>query len=150
MNELIEIKGYPMYRLETETLKVVSFYKDPRGKYRAPEMDDMGRRGFRLYRNGKSEFFSCDRLNGFVELHKLKGKTFVKTSVGGVVKTGDYVVASMAKDTGVFSMSTFPARHPTEASAKAEVARLAAIDKTKKFVWLKVGGMASVQEVVWE
>jgi hypothetical protein len=150
MNELIEIEGYPKYRLEMETLKVVSYYKDPHGRYRAPEFDDRGRRGYRLFRNGRSEFFSCDTLNRFVVLHKLKGKLNMRTSVNGVVRTGDWIIGSMTKDTGVFSMSTYPARHPSESSAKTEAARLAAVDKTKKFVVLKIAGMAAVQEVVWE
>lgn len=148
---LIGIKGYPMYLLDAETLKVISFYKDSNGKHRTLERNDRGIEGYTLYRDGKRRFHSLEDLRGTVELHKLKlslkEKQRMKT---GVIGSGDLFIGSIEKKTGAFSASTFPAKHGGEEAAKAEAARLASQFKDKKFVVLKAVAVASVQEVNWE
>lgn len=157
MEKLIPIKGFPMYRLVMDTLKIVSFHKDPiNGKYRSLEMNDRCQYGYHLYNNGKKKFFTLDMLKGEVELFKLKELMNAmwpdtkKTSTSGVVATGDWIVGSINKNSGVFSTTSTPAKHLTRESARTEAARLASLDKTKKFVVLKIDSIASANEINWE
>jgi hypothetical protein len=60
-----------------------------------------------------------------------------------------FIIGSLHKTTGGFSMTASPCRQPTREAAKAEAARLAALDKTKMFVVLNVTDIASVQDVVF-
>jgi hypothetical protein len=150
MNELISIKGFPKYHLESETLKVISYHKTPYGAYRSLEMNDRHEQGYTLYNDGNRRFFTLSELRGSVELHKIKGM-FKPTMINtGPIRRGFWIVGSVNKTTGAFSASANPSLHNTEDLAKAEASRLARIDKDKKFAWLKVGGIASAQDVVYE
>lgn len=149
MNELICIKGFPAYHLETETLKVISYHKTCEGKHRSLEFNDRGEHGYTLYNNGHKEWFSLEKLRGSAELHKIKGMVMPAINTGPV-RRGFWIVGSMNKKTGAFSASANPSLHNTEDQAKTEAGRLAQIDKDKKFVWLKVGGLASAVDVVYE
>lgn len=155
MGELICIKGFPAYHLETDTLKVISYHKSLLGKYRSMEFNDRGQHGYTLYNDGHKEWFSLEKLRGVVELHKLKGmvqnmNTGARASVGGPVKAGYWIVGSLSKASNTFSASANPALHTSLTNAKTEAARLAAADKTKKFVVLKVEALATVADVSWE
>lgn len=155
---LIGIKGYPMYLLDAETLKVVSFYKDPEGKYRVLERNDMGVEGYTLYNAGKRKFHSLEKLRGTVELHKLKllvkeneqVRTNSSGSVCGVIAKGDLFIGSIHKVTGHFSAVALPAKHRTKEAAKGEAARLAKMFTDKKFVVLRAEEVVSASEIIWE
>lgn len=73
-----------------------------------------------------------------------------RKSISGVPYTGEYIVGCISKANGLFSTSPQPARHLTESSARQEAARLANVSKEKKFVVMKVCGIASVEDVTWE
>jgi hypothetical protein len=62
---------------------------------------------------------------------------------------GKWLVGSIQKTTGAFSMTSNPARQPTREAAKNEAARLAKIDSSKMFVVLNVTDIASFQDVSW-
>jgi hypothetical protein len=62
---------------------------------------------------------------------------------------GKFLVGSIQKATGFFSMTSNPARHATREFARAEAARLAKIDSSKMFVVLNVQDIASFQDIVW-
>jgi hypothetical protein len=141
-----------MYRLIPDTLHVVSFYKDKDGRLLTPFRHE-GFLGYHLWAGGSRTFFSTEKLRAIVERNKLKRmreEMYSKTSISGVVKTGDYIVGSINKQTGAFSTSSAPARHLSLASAKQEAARLAGIDKSKRYVVMKMEAIASVEEVVWQ
>jgi hypothetical protein len=148
MNELICIKGFPAYHLETETLKVISYHKSHEGKYRSLEFNDRGQHGYTLYNNGHKEWFSLEKLRGSVELHKIKG--MVVPMKDNVLKSGYWIVGSISKSTGAFSAASNPKPHSTESEARAEAGRLASLDSSKKFTWLRIGGMASAVGIVYE
>lgn len=61
-----------------------------------------------------------------------------------------FIIGSLDKSNGVFSVQPNPARQPSKAAAQKEAERLAQTFKDKKFVVLEVIGIASVQDVVWE
>jgi hypothetical protein len=65
------------------------------------------------------------------------------------METGKYIVVSTTKATGQSSMSGKPKPHSTEASAKAEAARLAQENPDRDFSVLKVVATASVAKVTW-
>jgi hypothetical protein len=152
------IYGFPQYEISVgkslDDIEVISYHYSRAGKIRKHNIDDQYRIGYRLYNNGKTKFITVDELKRIVNVERAKAAVRVnspmKTSVGGVVQTGDWIVGSITKIGGMFSMSSAPARHPTKDSAKAEAARLAAIDKQKKFVVMKIEAMASTQDVNWE
>lgn len=150
MNEdLFVVPGYPNYKIKDDgsTVKVVSYAISPYGRDLTRAYED-GSYGYRLSKNGVSKFFSVAALKQFVK--EAKGKTVNRNSVSGVVKTGDWIVGSIDKQSGKFSTSAMPAKHPTEASAKSEAARLAEINKGSKYVVLNVKAIASVEQVSWE
>lgn len=62
---------------------------------------------------------------------------------------GKFLIGSIHKITGAFSMTANPARQPTREAAKTEAARLAKIDSSKMFVVLNVTDIASFQDVSW-
>lgn len=62
---------------------------------------------------------------------------------------GKYLIGSISKNNGVFSMTQNPARQPTRDAAKHEAARLAKLDPSKMFVVLCVTDIASLQDIVW-
>jgi hypothetical protein len=109
---------------------------------------------FKLYDNGVGTVLSVAQIRAKVERVKLKRireemNYGAKNSVAGALQRGDWIVGSLNKATGAFSTSNLPARHLTQTSAKQEAARLAAIDKSKKYVVLNVEAIASVEDVVW-
>jgi hypothetical protein len=61
-----------------------------------------------------------------------------------------FIVGSINKATGVWSISSSPALHDSLYMAQREALRLAAINTDKKFVVLRVSGIAASQNVVWE
>lgn len=65
------------------------------------------------------------------------------------METGKYIVASTTRATGESSMTGKPKLHSTEASAKAEAARLAQDNPDRDFTVLKVVATASVNKVTW-
>ncbi|AFC21783.1 hypothetical protein GAP32_333 [Cronobacter phage vB_CsaM_GAP32] len=65
------------------------------------------------------------------------------------MKSGNYIVAGTDKTTGRSSISASPKEHSTEASAKAEAARLAQDNPEKDFTVLRVIATASVAKITW-
>lgn len=152
--ELISIAGFPKYLLNPQTLEILSFHYSRNGKLRAPNWNDKGSKGYRLYNNGKTRFFSLEELKGTVELHKIKcslkeEKKMSQANTGVPVK-GNFIVGSLSKVNGALSFSAFPSRHTTWTAANNEAARLAQSVKDKKFIVVEVKGIVSVSDVVWE
>lgn len=65
------------------------------------------------------------------------------------MKSGNYIIAGTDKATGRSSISATPKEHVSEASAKAEAARLAQANSEKDFTVLRVIATASVAKVSW-
>ena len=74
----------------------------------------------------------------------------MRASQRGGLKSGDLIIGSSAKGTHTFSTVADPVVHTTMALARQEAARLAALDKSKKYAIMKVEALASVQDVAWE
>lgn len=74
----------------------------------------------------------------------------MRASQKGGLKSGDLIIGSSAKGTHTFSTVADPMVHANMSLAKVEAARLAALDKTKKYAILEVKALASVQDVNWE
>lgn len=66
------------------------------------------------------------------------------------VARGTFVVASIDKQTGVFSIAATPKAHLTESQAKTEAERLARLHTDRKFAPMRVCGIVSVDGVKWE
>lgn len=150
----LDILGYPKYLLNPTNMAVLSFHVFREGKYLQMTVDKDRNPGYKLYNDGISKFYSIQELNTIVERNKLRKireeMNTTKTSVSGALQTGDWMIGSITKATGVFSAAQGPARHLNEYSARKEAERLAGIDKSKKFVVLKVAGIASVSDINWE
>lgn len=153
-DDWIDIPGFPDYKLDPKTLKVVSFHYSRNGKQRSLGQNEIGVDGYRLYNNGNNRFFTLDELRGTVELQKiklsLKEKNKMTNIAIGVPASGDYIIGSLSKMDGRLSFKEFPAKHKTLPAAKSEAARLAQSFKDKKFIIVKVESIASVSDVVWE
>jgi hypothetical protein len=149
---MVPIKGFPMYLIDSESLKVISFHKTLLGCERVLERDDSGKEGYTLYQEGSSKFFSKEDLRGTVELHKIKLALKDKEEMTkvGIPVTGDFLVGSLSKLNGAMSFSAFPGKHADLLKARTEAARLAGIDKTKKFVVVEVKAIASANDINWE
>lgn len=65
------------------------------------------------------------------------------------MKSGNYIIAGTDKTTGRSSISAKPKEHTTEATAKAEAARLAQGNDEKDFTVLRVVATATVAKVSW-
>lgn len=65
------------------------------------------------------------------------------------MKSGNYIIAGTDKNTNRSSISAEPKEHLTEASAKAEAARLAQENPEKDFTVLRIQATASVAKVSW-
>lgn len=65
------------------------------------------------------------------------------------MQTGNYIVVSTDKKSNRCSMSALPKEHSSEASAKAEAARLAQENTEKDFTVLRVVATATVAKVSW-
>lgn len=155
MKDTIAVPGFPMYELQKDDLKILSFHKCSSGRYRSLECTDTGLMGYTLYNNGKRKFFSMNDLIAIIELDKIKnvlvkkGNKMVQAKVGVPMK-GDYVIGSLSKMNGGLSFSEFPAKHMTLDQAKTEATRLATTHKDRKFIIMKVEAIASTTDVVWE
>lgn len=147
-DELIPIPDFPKYKVRLSDLKVLSYHIYPQGYGIAQQTNKFREKGYRLWDNGESCFFSVDDIREVVDRHKLKGSKLNKLKLG--VQTGEWIVGSVDKTTGSFSTNSAPARHASEGLAKAEAARLAGLFKDKKFVVLKVVAIASATEINWE
>jgi hypothetical protein len=66
------------------------------------------------------------------------------------MKTGNYIVGSLNKTTGVFSAVQNPKIHLMEHLAKDEAVRLARNETQKEFVVLQVVSVVTVNDVVWK
>jgi hypothetical protein len=152
------IPGYGKYELkeyDDGSYEVISYYKEAKGKPLTPGRGKSGETYFKLYENGTGTILTGVQIRAKVERVKLKRireemNYTARNSIPGVIATGDYIVGSINKQTGAFSTSNLPAKHLTQTSAKQEAARLAGIDKSKKYVVLNVAAIASVEEVVWQ
>lgn len=66
------------------------------------------------------------------------------------VAKGTFVVVSIDKQTGVFSIAASPKAHLSESEAKTEAERLARNHTDRKFAAMRVCGIVSVDGVKWE
>lgn len=159
-SEKFPIPGYGKYELEVfadGSYQVISHHKEPAGKPLSPgrvKADAGHEPCYNLYEGGSGTLLTAAQIRGKVERVKLKRMREemnygTRNSVAGIVATGDYIVGSIRKSDGAFSTSASPAKHLSLMSAKQEAARLAAIDKSKKYVVLKAEAIASVEEVSW-
>lgn len=152
--EQIEIPGWPKYRLIPGTLEVVSYYKSKRGKkiclYKA--FGDRTKDCYSLWKDRKSHLVSIDALREIARKHFMKKETVMTTHINGkpVIKRFKFIIGSQNKETGLVSISPEPAQHDTETIAANEASRLAKCYPEKKFVVMKVIGVAAVADVVWE
>jgi hypothetical protein len=148
--EYYVIPGFPMYSLEVNangTANVISRHKDPLGRLLKPCSYNGITSAYKLYEKGSPRVFTMPELRSVVEREKLKS---LRNAINGEsMQSGQYIVGSIHKNNGTFSASPNPAVHLSISAAKAEAARLAGISKEKKFVVLKLEGIASVEEVVW-
>ncbi len=102
--------------------------------------------GFQLSTNGKRKFLFIEEIQKLIDKHTKNKEVKMNTTT----MKNRYIIGSVNKINGLFSTTSNPALHETFNIAKAEAARLANLDKDKKFVVLKVEAIASIQEVVWE
>lgn len=105
--------------------------------------------GWNITNNGDRAKLSIDYLR------KLKPKEETMSMIPNTPSTnaadfkGKFLVGSINKTTGQVSFSAHPARQPNREVAKAEAARLAAVEKGKMFAVVQVLDIASVQDVVF-
>lgn len=147
--KLVDIPGFPRYKLRPSDMNVISYCQVPSGYTLKVQNNGYGALGYRMWADGKDKFFTLNDLLVIVERDKLM-KEVSKMNAGGTVKSGEYIVGSINKSTKELSTSQFPARHSTLLEAKNEAGRLANLHKERKFVVLKVEAIASVENVTWE
>lgn len=80
----------------------------------------------------------------------MKVGNMTRASQIGGLKAGHLIIGSQTKVGLSFSTVADPVVHTTMGLAKAEAARLATNDKTKKYVVLEVKAVASTNDVNWE
>lgn len=66
------------------------------------------------------------------------------------MKRDTFIVGSVDKQTGAFSATQFPREHGSAVEANNEAQRLAGINPNKKFAVLRVLGIVSQNNIVWE
>lgn len=107
-------------------------------------------------KDGAIGTISSEKIRTFIKhyLNSIKQSEIIKPTTteegNSQMKTGQFIVGSIDKSTGVFSATSQPMAHLTKGAAKTEATRLAGIYKTKKYVVLEVGGIVSATDVVWE
>lgn len=62
----------------------------------------------------------------------------------------NYIIGSINKTTGDFSISARPKIHDTLEDAKFEASRLASLDSSKKFVIFKIAEICYAKEIIWD
>ena len=148
--EEFKIPGWPPYGLRVSDMQVVSYHS---GKAYDLKRIEAGNKyhangpGYCLFYHGGRGFITLTQLNEIVQ----KERNMLKASQRGGLKTGDLIVGSVLKSGGsTLSTTADPVVHANLSAAKTEAARLAGIDKTKKYVVLEVKGLALVNDVNWE
>ena len=127
-----KVSGYDLYALAEQLPSEHNAYKG----------------GYRVSIGGIQQYITKDFLKN---LSKDKMTSIHNTfTADGSQWHGKYIIGSLNKKTGEFSTRPNPARQNTLASAQREAERLAKVDTDKKFVVLRVEGIASVADVIWE
>lgn len=149
---LYQVPHWPPYKVRSGDLQLVSFHSKKPYELKLCERNLLYNRpcdGYNMSYQGKRRFIGVDELLKIVEDNE-KGFKMAFSSQKGGLKSGDLIIGSITKDRGAVSFSSDPAVHSIILLAKAEAARLATNDKTKKFIVVEVRAVASVNDVVWE
>jgi hypothetical protein len=165
---LIDIPCFPKYKLDTNTMKVISYQKDDEGKYLVQvrmqhaythpyqySMSYNDMYGYTLYNELGKKYFSLTYFYNLAGQHHNKlinntPRVRVKVNEDSIMKINEYIIGSISKVSGMFSTAATPMIYANVELAKIEAERLAIKDHTKKYVVLKVEGIAKVASTVWE
>lgn len=151
---LYDIPDWPPYKVRSNDLQVISFHPShgPNGyelkrlavNYRYNRYEE----GFNLFCRGKRGFIPVSKLREIVKHNE--GKQMSHFAGDRFIKSGDFIVGSQQKVGGAVSFAANAAIHSNASQAKTEAARLANLDKNKRFMVCQIVGVASVNDVNWE
>lgn len=156
---LIDIPGFSKYKIEVETRRVISYHKSEKGRVLIPHKNNNysvyfnSNQGYTLYNELGRSYYSIEFIDKLIDNHiqitSYSPKTLVKSDEE-IMKRDEYIIGTISNVSGMFSASATPVRHLDIAAAKVEAERLAIKDSTKKFIVLKVEGIASTPKVIWQ
>lgn len=147
----IKIPGYPSY---TYDLKEERVYSNKQGKNNYPLKwrNVGGILSVKLYNDtclGIAHEYTKFKIRMMIENVINEAKTQFKEGKSDIMSKG-FIVGSIDKKTGNWSISASPRIHTTRPSADSEAERLARGATNKKFVVLDVKGVCAVAELSWE
>lgn len=151
---LYDIPGWPPYKVRSSDLQVLSFHSQKSGYAlqlcKRNETYNRREDGYSLYYQGDRGYVTVSELRNIVEVNQRKKEMPQYASARGGLKSGDLIIGSYTKDSKAVSFSPNPMVQDNLASAKVEAARLASLEKSKKFVVVRVEAVASAADINWE